>query len=97
MTERNYELEDIKDYLYEEYELVWRNFEISDEGEIRGIKDYDFFGDGLHVMAILHKDGRGLDKPLHVCNESLQVGGHPKETDDWQDFVKNRKNKNLTI
>ena len=97
MTEKNYELEDIKDYLYEEYELVWMDFEIDDEDVTRKVKDYDFFGDSLNVMAILYKDGRALDKPLHVSNQSLQVGGHPKETDDWQDFVNSRKNKNLIV
>ena len=97
MTERNYKLEDIKDYLYEEYELVWKDFDIRDEEVTRRVRDDDFFGDSLNVEAILYKDARLLDKPLHVSNESLQVGGYPKEIDDWQDFVDSRKNKDLTI
>lgn len=97
MTKREYSLDDVKDYLYEEYELVWKDFEIIENDLTCKVRDYDFFEDQLHVVAILYKSAKPLNKPLHVSNKTIQVGGYPKETEDWQDFLSNRKNKDLQI
>lgn len=93
MEKRNYKLQDIKDYIYEEYELVWDDYLVLDNDGMRRVRHIDFENDKLSVVAIMYKDGRKLlPRWIQATNEYISVSGLGKNTYDWQDFLAKRYN-----
>lgn len=58
MVKRLYKLRDIKDYIYEQYGLDWKDFMTRDNDLIRGVRSTDFDEDRLSVIAYMYKDGK---------------------------------------
>ena len=87
-TGRNYKLQDIKDFVFAEYELDWKGFKVLDDNRVRTVRAMDFDGDRLSVAALVFKNERKvLPRLIVATNEYISVSGHGARIDDWQEFL----------
>jgi len=96
MAERNYTLEDVKEYLYESYGLYWAKevlgASVNHFGEVTSMtrrpRIIDFNGDQFSAPVVLYMNGRKVQPRLITAtNEYIKVGGYDCVYDDWQDFL----------
>lgn len=103
MAKRNYKLKDVYDYLKEYYNLDWKQFQIYDNNQERGIRMNDFDGNAktcLSVVAVVYKGSTRILIWLSVSNQDLSILGssspilkgiaQPRVS--WQDFLAQRHN-----
>ena len=98
MARRKYRLQDVKDYIYEEYGLDWKDYMTRDNDLIRGVRSTDFDEDRLSVVGFMYKDGRKVGvRWIQASNTSLSVSGFKTEREDWQDFLAKRYSQEQTL
>jgi len=95
MIERNYyTLQDVKDYLYENYELDWKNFKVLDGETMRGVRQKDFKIDYLSMVAVVYKQGKRVEPiTIRVSDKFISVGEFGVDYNNWQEFLSKRNSK----
>lgn len=98
MAERSYTLQDVKDYLYEKYELDWKDFKVLDSGVGRRPRASDFGENGLMICAVLYKEGRkDWPRVVFVNDEFISVSGLGRDYYDWREFLAQRHNQEQNL
>jgi len=107
MAKRNYKLQDVYDYLKQEYNLEWRLFQIKarnvDYSDYeRGVRAWNFGGkDGteLCVIAIVYQNNKRKTVRLRVTNDELEIYEinpylhyYKAPKVEWKDFLSSRYN-----
>ena len=97
MAKRLYTLQDVYDYLFENYGIEWVGYKVVDEGIERRVRNFDFsptHTDNLTVIALAYKGSRLKKVSLEVCNEHLRLWEispnlrHFRQAEiAWQDFL----------
>ena len=93
MAERLYTLEDIKQFLKNEYDLDWRDCEVVKDGYKSRIKDRHFNKSCLRAPVVVY---RGKFKEIYwinVSNRYFSVYGknNHNKTKYWQKFLKEKR------
>ena len=90
---RKYRLQDVKDYIYEEYGLDWKDYLVRDNDLVRGVRATDFDEDYLSVVGFMYKDGRKVGvRWIQATNTRLSVSGLKVANEDWQQFYTQNRN-----
>ena len=97
MAKRKYKLQDIYDYLKQEFGLDWKNCRVIGDDLIRGVRSTDFDEDRLSVVGLIYNGRKVGARWIQASNTSLSVSGFQTEHEDWQDFLAQRYNQKQTL
>ena len=88
--ERRYTLQDVNDYLVENYGLDWKGYKISNDDKRRAVTVGDFDGDYFYEFAVVCQGKAKKLVTLNITNDKLIVGGHKAPELAWKDFLDER-------
>ncbi len=99
MAERLYTLEDIKNFLKEEYDLDWRDYEIIKNGHAVKISDRDFNQSCLCAPAIVYRRELKEIYLLKITNKYFGVYGKNSQnkTRRWRQLMAYRYDQKLGL
>ncbi len=107
MTKRKYKLQDVYDYLLENYNLEWAGYNVVEDGIERKVRSFDFGAnrsDTLMVIARMYSGSRLKTISLDVSNEYLSVGElkpimkrYQEPPTSWKEFLTQRYNEQLAL
>ena len=107
MKKRNYKLQDVYDYLLENYNLEWAGYNVVEDGMERKVRSFDFGAnrsDELMVIARMYSGSRLKTISLDVSNEYLRVGelkpimkSYQEPATSWKKFLTQRHSEQLLL
>ena len=99
MNKRLFTLQDIKDFLMQEYELDWRNFEVLQNGHRYSLRELDVKKQELVIQVFVYRNSKLEINRLYVSNKSFTMFGNNTQAKlrKWRNLMRSKLEQEHTL